>query len=201
MTESAFQQLQQQILADDPRGLSQVFAICSQYCIRSLRKKTQCSLEDAEDVLMEAMLTFRQNMVSGRVENLSNLKAYVFGICWNKWRDLNRARKRWQQEQEEVERTLYWVLEDHDLPFEQEEEARLFQQSLQRKLSLAQEALQELGEKCRQLLRMFYMEERSLQQIAEQMAFANANVVKVSKFRCYQKWMKKMEKSKNLRHG
>ncbi|MFK7925780.1 MAG: RNA polymerase sigma factor [Bacteroidia bacterium] len=200
MTDTAFTELRTQILADDPRGLKLVFQECSQYCIRTLRKKTNCDKADAEDVLMEAVLTFRSNMQRGKIEEISNLPAYLYGICWNKWRELQRARQRYQVEENPLERTLYFVLEDQN-PLIEQEQFELEQSKIKFQLQAAEQALGALKEKCRKLLRYFYMESRPLDEIAATLGFANANVAKVSRFRCYQQWMKAIEKQKNLTHA
>ena len=45
-------------------------------------------------------------------------------------------------------------------------------------------AVAKLGEPCRTLLVLFYWEERSLQEIARQMHFANTDTVKSKKYQC-----------------
>jgi RNA polymerase sigma factor (sigma-70 family) len=45
-------------------------------------------------------------------------------------------------------------------------------------------AVAKLGEPCRTLLVLFYWEERSLQEIAQQMHFANTDTVKSKKYQC-----------------
>ncbi|MEL6589796.1 MAG: sigma-70 family RNA polymerase sigma factor [Bacteroidota bacterium] len=197
MTDTEFAALHAQIMADDPRGLQQVFQECSQYCLGTLRKKTQCDKADAEDVLMEAVLSFRSNMQRGKISEISNLKAYLFGICWNKWRELQRARDRFQPEANPLERSLYFVIEGEN-PLIEQEEWELDQRRIKSQLQAAEQALSALKEKCRKLMRYFYMEGRNLEDIASMLGFANANVAKVSRFRCYQQWMKAIEKQKNI---
>ena len=200
MTERTFQQLKQQFMAGDPKGMAYVFENCASYCIRTLMKKTDCSQADAEDLFMEAILTFRDNMVQNKIEHLTNLNSYMYAICWNKWSLLYRARKRWQKESKGIENTLYIMVEEHNPMIEAEERQQLLE-GTQQKLQAVMATLKEMEEKCRKLLTYFYLEKRSMSDIAELMDFANANVAKVSKFRCYQRWMKKVKTFNQQLHG
>lgn len=195
MTERAFIQLQQQIQRNDSRGLGDVFEQGNRYCVRTLIKKTNCSQADAEDIFMDAIIIFRENMLNGKLKHLSNLKTYLFGICWNLWRDLNYARGRWQREQNEVQRQMYLAIEPETKGFSTLEADELKVET-EKQLHLVQKALQKLKENCQQLLKLVYLEKQKYEEVAKIMGFASANVVKVSKYRCHKKWLSEIEKIK-----
>ena len=196
MNKDLFQRLATQIRNGDDRGLQFVFDETNRYCVRTLIKKTNCEVADAEDLFMDALLIFRENMLSGKLQQLSNLQTYVFGICWNLWRDLNRAKAKWGQPASEVERQAFLIAAQDDTLLEEEEKDLVI-----RRVKQVQNALQHLGEKCRRLLTYAYIEERPHKEIAELMGFASSNVVKVTRHRCYQQWITHIE-SDNIRiHG
>jgi RNA polymerase sigma factor (sigma-70 family) len=178
--------LRTQLNQGDEQLLAQVYAHCRTYCLRGLMKQTGCSTEDAEDLFMDALLIFRENVLSGKLERLSNLQSYLLGICLNLWRSLSRARARWQQEQDGFERQL-WLIRGEDETSDEDAEYLRFQA---RRIAAA---LGKLGETCRRLLTYVYVEQRPHQEIAELMGLASANVVKVTRHRCYQQWLKQLE--------
>ncbi len=53
-------------------------------------------------------------------------------------------------------------------------------------------ALEKMDTRCRQLLKAFYYQKYSMDEIAEQLGMKNRNVVKVSKYRCLEKLKKIM---------
>lgn len=190
MNERRFQQLSHQIRAGDKRGMQYVFEQSSRYCVGTLIKKTGCEVSDAEDLFMDAILIFRENILSGKLSQLSNLRTYVFGICWNLWRDLNRARTKWQREQNEVEHQLYLLIGQEEHPFAWEDQEEMKQQ-----IQVVSHALDQLSHKCKELLSYVYVEQRPQKEIATLMGFASSNVVKVTRHRCYQQWVKHIENS------
>lgn len=194
MNERSFQRLKNQIEAGDNKGLTYVFEQTSRYCVRTLIKKTNCDLQDAEDIFMDAIIIFRENILSGRVKQLSNIRTYLFGICWNLWRDLNRAKTKWQKEQSEVERQLSLLMVNEDRILEEED-------LLSNRIKQVQEALQKLSTKCQELLTYVYIEKRPQKEIANIMGFASPGVVKVSRHRCYQQWIKRIENAEFRLNG
>lgn len=196
MNERNFQQLATQIKTDDKRGLEFVFEETSRYCIRTLIKKTSCNLADAEDVYMDAIIIFRENILSGKLVQLSNLRTYLFGICWNVWRDLNRAQAKWQFGDGEVERQLMLLVKPEEYPF-----AADSNEHVQVQIQRIQKALNMLSEKCRKLLCYVYIDQRPQKEIADLMEFASPNVVKVTRHRCYQQWISKISTIEFPAHG
>lgn len=195
MDRQTFQRLTTRIQNGDPRGLQHVFDETHRYCVRTMIKKTRCEEADAEDIFMDAMLIFRENVLSGKLQQLSNVRTYVFGICWNLWRDLNRAKARWGQPESESERQAMLIAAQDVLQEEEEKEL------MQRRLKQVHTALERLGEKCRQLLTYVYMEQRPQQEIADLMGFASANVVKVTRHRCFEQWVRHIEDTHIPAHG
>lgn len=196
MDDRVFRRLVSQIREGDNQGLSYVFGQTSRYCIRTLIKKTNCSRADAEDIYMDSVMIFRDNIVKGKLTEITNLRTYVFGICWNVWRQLHRSRERWGREQNEVERQLWLSSSESEGPFESDQ-----QSVIRQKISATLNALNQLSEKCRRLLTYVYVEHKSQKEIADLMGFSDAGVVKVTRHRCYKKWVGMIDLSQIHRNG
>lgn len=174
----------------DDSVLADVYTLAHTYCIRTLIRKTNCDKEDAQDLFMDSILIFRDNVLKGKLTALTNLNSYLFGICWNLWREQNRAKAKWEATRSDFEHQLLVMETQEDFPFPGEE--LLEQKQL---ISNVVNALAELGERCRKLLTYVYVEHRSQKEIADLMGFSSANVVKVTRHRCYQQWRKRIEQS------
>ena len=195
MKEEAFQKLSSQLKSGNNQGLQDVFEETHSYCVRTLLKKTQCKREDAEDIYMDAVLIFRENVVADKLTHLTNLRTYLFGICLNLWRDHHRAQKKWSQTESEWERQFLMEADKQGLDLEEEKEM------LKQRLTMVKKALKNLGEKCQTLIQYVYVEQRPHKEVALLMGLANANVVKVTRHRCYQQWIKQVEKVQMMQNG
>jgi len=128
--------------------------------------------DDYEDMLQEALVILWERVRAGKFEYSSKLSTFLFGIVKNIWlRRLAKAKR-------EIPTDLQ--SDDHpdsadsalDILIENEESASV------------RNALGKIDEQCRKLLLLFYWEERSMDEIAEQMGFANAETVKSKKYQC-----------------
>jgi len=126
---------------------------------------------DAEDVLQEAIVVLWQNVCSGKFELTAKLGTYLLGVAKNKWR--SELRKR---------RILAGEEPSQGTP---DPDAGALEALIDREsVGLVERALETLGPVCRQLLLLFYFEERSTRDIARILNLANADVVKAKKYQC-----------------
>ncbi|WP_430905623.1 RNA polymerase sigma factor [Maribacter sp. 2-571] len=127
------------------------------------------------DVYQESFLALRQRAVEGKLNKVnSSMKTYLFGIGKFKIYDTLKARKintRYQN-------ALHGMVEE--IPEIETDAAPI----LSEKQLLLRTQLKALGEKCRQVLTMFYYRGLNIKEIAEQGGYANENVVKAQKSRC-----------------
>lgn len=134
-------------------------------------KKTRCSEADAEDLFMDSVLNFREKIITGRIENLTNIKAYLFSTCYRMWITKYKKEKSQRLKYDDIWDELYdnnKVISRRDV-----------------NIKLSFEALNSLGDKCRQVLTYFYIENKSMKEIAEILGFANKDVAKTTKSRCF----------------
>lgn len=128
--------------------------------------------DDEEDLLQEAVVILWEQVRSGTYEHASKLSTYLYGVVKNLWLGrLAKARREIPtdlQEREEGDPSASAL----DMLIENEE------------TNAVREALEKIGDQCKKLLLLFYWEERSMEDIARRMGFANADTVKSKKYQC-----------------
>lgn len=128
---------------------------------------------DILDVYQDAIIALFENVSSGKVPNLkSTLKTYLFSIGKFKLIDKLKAKGK-MIPTEEIEQLKDQV----DTSFEDQQELTYRQQELKN-------AIDELGEQCKELLTLFYYRRYSIEAIRETMDYKNDNTVKANKSRC-----------------
>jgi RNA polymerase sigma factor (sigma-70 family) len=128
-------------------------------------------LNDAEDMLQEALIVFWQNAIKSDFRLSSKISTYLIGVVKNKWRAELRKRKRFSENgiPEEVPDNNPSSL-DKVLKKEQ--------------FDLISRALNRISPNCKKLLFLFYFEERNLEDIAKILHLANVDVAKSKKYQC-----------------
>lgn len=135
--------------------------------------------EDAQDALQEAIIVLWQKVCGGEFELKSKLGTYLLGIVKNKWRSELRKKKR--------------IDEDADYnDFESEEAGPLDTYLAEETQRLIKESLMKISQQCRELLMMFYFEERSMADIAGILKLSNPSVAKARKYQCKKELQKIM---------
>lgn len=126
---------------------------------------------DAEDMLQEAIIVLWQRVCSGQFELRAKLSTFIMGVVKNKW--MSEMRKRQKIEKEAR------------LSDVSDGEASLLDSVIEgERLERVRAALEAMNEGCRQLLMLYYFEERSFKDVAGIMGFANADVAKAKKYQC-----------------
>ncbi|MCH9006783.1 sigma-70 family RNA polymerase sigma factor [candidate division KSB1 bacterium] len=126
---------------------------------------------DAEDMLQEAIIVLWQNVCSGEFELRSKLSTYLLAVAKNKWLAERRKRSK---------------IADTELPVEKSDgkPSALQQVIADEDTAMVRRALDALKPVCRELLMLFYFEERSFKDIARIMGFAGETVAKSKKYQC-----------------
>ena len=140
--------------------------------ITSLVTRNQGSEDDAEDVLQEAMVVLWERVRSRSFEYQAKLSTFIYATAKNIWfRRLARHRRELHATEEALD-----VATDDASPLEELEENE--------RVLAVQKAMEQMGNPCRDLLLLFYWEERSMEEIAVKLGFANADTVKSKKYQC-----------------
>jgi RNA polymerase sigma factor (sigma-70 family) len=135
------------------------------------------SKAEAKDVFQEGVIALYQNLESGRyqLESTTKLTSYLFQICKFKWYSQLRSahKKRTIGSVDNLQPGIYDVSFEKDT-HEWEE------------IKYVRDAIDKLGDACKDLLLAFYFEEKSMKEIAQRLG-QQTNSVKNAKYRCMQK--------------
>jgi RNA polymerase sigma factor (sigma-70 family) len=128
--------------------------------------------DDARDIFQETMIVLYQKVKSGSFELNCQLKTYLYSVSRRLWlKRLSQTQKTWS-EVEDLQETV--PVEDelerhaqHDLDFQ-----------------VMEQSLNNLGEPCRSLLKAYYLEMKSMVEIAGDFGYTNADNAKNQKYKC-----------------
>jgi RNA polymerase sigma factor (sigma-70 family) len=140
--------------------------------VRHLITNNSGSVEDAHDIFQEAVVVLFEQVNSGRFEARASIKTWLYAVCRNKWLKQLEKRKR-QVRLVDFEKVEPVVMPDEP---QDDDQSLLLRQSLER-----------LGEGCRKLLVLFYYFRKSMEEIAAEMTYTNADNAKSQKYKCLQK--------------
>lgn len=132
--------------------------------------------EDAEDIYQEALIILCRKVQSPRFALTSSLGTYLYSICRFLWKDALKKQNRMS------------VVDDLNSENGHHDEAdfeRLVQE--ESRFMLAEEALMSIGDRCREVLRLFYIEGLTMEEIAERLGFSSENVAKNQKYKCIER--------------
>ncbi len=129
------------------------------------------SREDAADLLQEVIIVFWKNALDKNFQLQSKLSTYLMAIARNKW--LAERRKSYHQSRTQM---------PEDTEDDQPNALHLLIDA-EEGIHIKQ-AFKKISEICRELLSLFYFEERSMQDIAQILKFANVDVAKSKKYQC-----------------
>lgn len=162
----------QQVKAKDPTILKWLYQEHRDAFVNWASKLFTIEGEEALDTFQEAVIVFYQNIAEGKLTELNcTVKTYLFSVG----RNILLKKHRNQLPLTDIEEANYEVSTDVHV---------LDDIELNHRQQLLAQALEELGEKCRQLLRMAFYREFDPETIAEELGYSNSNVVKTSKMRC-----------------
>lgn len=139
--------------------------------IKTYLKSLGCDTTNAEDIFQEALVIFCRKNESQDFELNVDAFHYVKSTCKFIW--YNQARK----ERKHVHTEL--------TPNISEEESDWLEKEM--KLSQIEKAMQRIGDKCRQLLQLYYGAKMNMTEIAKKVGLRSDNVAKAQKYRCIQK--------------
>ena len=127
------------------------------------------SADDAYDIFQEAILVFYDKVLHTEFELSSTIGTYLFSISKYKWKQVLIAKNRLNE----------YVGLFSEGAFIVEENESYFQ--------IAENALAQIGEKCKAILVSFYHYKLSMTKIAETYGFTSENVAKNQKYKCLEK--------------
>ena len=185
MSDKDLEKLRYELKFHSEKSLEKIYLEHKENCVNVLVRKQYTHQEKAEELFIDAILIFRENMLSGKIQQLSSLKSYLIGVCINLVKsDINKKVSQGKKV-DDVRLLLY--NNNYNISESQDD----------KRLKLALDAFNTLSEKCKKIIVAFYVYKVSMKDIAQELGFANADVAKMTKSRCYKSWMKATEKLKN----
>ena len=130
------------------------------------------SADDAKDIFQEAMIVLYEKVKPGSFELNSLLKTYLYSVCRRLW--LKRL-SQIQKISGEVESVEDVVPVEEDLEMHEQRNADFV---------LMEKAMHSLGEPCRSLLEAYYLQKKSMVEIAANFGYTNADNAKNQKYKC-----------------
>jgi RNA polymerase sigma factor (sigma-70 family) len=122
---------------------------------------------DAEDIFQDALVILCKKLKDDSFVLSAPLNTYIFSVGKNLWFAELRKRKVQIQVSDEAETIS---IDGNEANFD-----------------LAKQAFSILGEKCKEILILFYYKKKSMDEIANKVGLANEKVAKNQKYRCLEK--------------
>jgi len=129
------------------------------------------SYDEARDIFQEAMIALYQKAKSDSFVLTSQIKTYVYSIC----------RRLWLKRLQQLGKTTNGIENFEAIAVEDDVEIH---ERRNAELGIMDRALNSLGEPCKSLLEAFYIERKSMDQIALLFGYTNADNAKNQKYKC-----------------
>ncbi|MEW4924314.1 sigma-70 family RNA polymerase sigma factor [Algibacter sp. 2305UL17-15] len=144
--------------------------------VEALVLKNSGSIAHAKDVYQDAFITVWTHIKNNKFvpQNDTAIQGYLYRISKNKWTDVLRS-KSFKNSKPLVVETLAEVKDDEE-----------HNEPDSKKLKIAMTAFENLGQPCKQLLKTFYFEKKSLKEISIELKIEETTA-RNKKYRCMQK--------------
>ena len=140
--------------------------------IQSLVINNNGSAEEAKDIFQEAMIVLYEKVRSGSFELNCQIKTYIYSVCRRLWLKRLQQLNRYSQEIPGL---------DIAVPVEEEIEEH---EKRNAEFEMMDKAISSLGEPCRSLLEAYYLQKKSMQEIAAGFGYTNSDNAKTQKYKC-----------------
>jgi RNA polymerase sigma factor (sigma-70 family) len=140
--------------------------------IQALVINNSGSAEEAKDIFQEAMIVLYEKVRSGTFELNCQIKTYVYSVCRRLWLKRLQQLNRYSPDVAGLEAVV---------PVEEEIEEH---EKRNAEFEMMDKAISNLGEPCRSLLEAYYLQKKSMQEIAAGFGYTNADNAKTQKYKC-----------------
>ena len=177
-----FDIIQKRLRSGDNQVLKFIFEDFQDYCISKLKMQTSCGDEMAMDIFVDAVLNFRDKIVTGKIKEISNPKAYIYVTCYNMYLVHYTKQKQQREQENDVVNFLYGSEQEDFL------QSSINQSEAERLQTCSKKAFEQLGDTCKEILRLSIVNRLSMKEIAREIGYASADVIRTKKMRCMKKW-------------
>jgi len=126
------------------------------------------------EVFNDSLVLLLEKVQKQEFQLTSKLSTYLTGISLNLWRNQSRKLSNQKRVELDVEIAKSYAFVEYDA--EKEE-----------KLRLLDTILEKIQDRCKQLLRLFYFENKRMADIAKTMGFSSEKSAKTQKYKCMEK--------------
>lgn len=141
--------------------------------VQALVVNNNGTADDAKDIFQEAMMVLYEKARSGSFELNCQIRTYLYSVARRLWlKKLNQS-NRYVADFDDTNEAKIAV--EGDLAGHEQKDAEF---------EMMHNAIGTLGEPCKSLLEAFYFRNRSMQEIAEDFGYTNAENAKTQKYKC-----------------
>lgn len=186
MTKLEFETIRESVQKGQQKGLKQLINLYEQAVIQKLCYYNKCRIEDAEEFFQDALLELRKRLLNDRFEyrNKNSVKNFLDKVCRHKF--LSKYKKKQiiiTLEQMDFDLLL---VEMPEAAFDTDERQ---EESIRKKAMYS--ALNTFTDKSQQVLKLFYLQQFRLNEIALILGYSSADSVGEVKRRYYNRWIVK----------
>lgn len=168
---------------------SKVFAVLYQRIFPKVKHyilKSGGDLHESKDIFQDALLIFCRKVKASEYSHDTEIDGYLYTICRNLWINRVKIKNRTSQlDQLTVEVADTSDVERFVLVKEQQSEFSVL--------------LENLGDRCKELLINSAFLKLSMKEIAEKMGFANENTAKTKKYKCKQRLLSLVDENPEIK--
>lgn len=128
--------------------------------------------EDARDIFQEAMIVLYEKVKENSFVLSCQIKTYLYSVCRRLWLKRLQQQNRYYPAFELLEETVA-VDEEIDA-----------HEKLNNDFNLMEEALLKIGEPCKSIIEAYYLQKKSMPEIADTFGYTNADNAKTQKYKC-----------------
>ena len=165
------QLLLQGLAANDKKAVETIYRE-NYLTIQSFIVKNNGYPEDARDIFQEAMIVLYEKVSSGSFELTCQIKTYLYSVSKRLW--LKKL----------VHQNKFLVADEAAYEAVNVEEEVEEHEKQHTEFVMMEKAMGSLGEPCKSLLEAFYMQKRTMQEIASNFGYTNAENAKNQKYKC-----------------
>ena len=142
--------------------------------IQNLVIKNSGNESDAEDLFQDAMVVCYKNFNKKAFKLTVKFKTYLYSVSRNLWLSELHYRGKHTKKLKDYERHIE-IEDSFDSHWKEAREKNIVR---------IEQAMKYMGDKCRELLILFYFRRLSLKEIAAELDYSNTDSVKSQKYKC-----------------
>lgn len=168
--ESSERSLLQGLAKNDKKAIETIYKD-NYNLVQALVINNSGTAEDAKDIFQEAMIVLYEKVQSGTFELNCQIKTFVYSVSRRLW--LKRL----------MQQNRFQLSDGHEDSVSVDEEMEEHEKR-NTEFVMMERAMNGLGEPCKSLLEAFYLQKKSMQEIAGSFGYTNSENAKNQKYKC-----------------